>query len=276
MPSPRSRDPVPPAATGPALAFADVTKRFQDGTVALAGVDLEVASGEFVSVVGPSGCGKSTLLRIASGLTQATGGTVTVQAGKIGYVFQDPALLPWRTVQANVELLAELDGLPKQERRRRADDAIDLVGLEEFRSHRPHALSGGMRMRVSLARSLTLQPELFMFDEPFGALDEITRQRLNDELLQLYLSQRFTALFVTHSVTEAVFISTRVVVLSGRPGRVLGDFSVPFDYPRPPRLRFDQDFAQLADKVSACLRGDLGPLSDPPLVDHRVEGRTRR
>jgi NitT/TauT family transport system ATP-binding protein len=272
----RRRDSVPSAPIGPALAFADVTKRFQDGTVALAGVDLQVASGEFVSVVGPSGCGKSTLLRIASGLSKATGGTVTVQTGKIGYVFQDPTLLPWRTVQANVELLAELDGLPKQERRRRADNAINLVGLDEFRGHRPHALSGGMRMRVSLARSLTLQPELFLFDEPFGALDEITRQRLNDELLQLYFTQRFTALFVTHSVTEAVFISTRVVVLSGRPGRVLGDFPVPFDYPRAPGLRFDQDFAQLAGRVSACLRGELRRSSGPSLVDHQVKGRTRR
>jgi len=269
---------VPSAATSPALAFADVTKRFPDGTVALAGVNLEVGVGQFVSVVGPSGCGKSTLLRIASGLSQATGGTVTVQIGKgeIGYVFQDPTLLPWRTVQANVELLAELDGLPKAERRQRADNAIDLVGLGEFTGHRPSALSGGMRMRVSLARALTLQPELFLFDEPFGALEEITRQRLNDELLQLYFTQRFTALFVTHSVTEAVFISTRVVVLSGRPGRVLGDFSIPFDYPRPPRLRFGQDFAQLAGKVSACLRGDLGVLSGPPLADHQVEVRTRR
>jgi NitT/TauT family transport system ATP-binding protein len=276
MSSPRSSNRAPSAPTAHALAFADVTKRFQDGTVALAGVDLEVASGEFVSVVGPSGCGKSTLLRIASGLSQATEGKVTVQSGKIGYVFQDPTLLPWRTVQANVELLAELEGLPKQERRRRAEDAITLVGLGEFTNHRPHALSGGMRMRVSLARSLTLQPELFLFDEPFGALDEITRQRLNDELLHLYLTQRFTALFVTHSVTEAVFISTRVVVLSGRPGRVLGDFPVPFAYPRSPGLRFDQDFAQLAGKVSACLRGDLGPVSGPPLADHQVEGRTRR
>jgi NitT/TauT family transport system ATP-binding protein len=266
---PRRTDRVPSALSDPAVAFADVTKRFRDSTVALAGVDLEVASGEFVSVVGPSGCGKSTLLRIASGLTKPTGGTVTVRTGKIGYVFQDPTLLPWRSVRANVELLAELDGLSRQERRRRAEDAINLVGLGEFARHRPHALSGGMRMRVSLARSLTLQPELFLFDEPFGALDEITRQRLNDELLQLYSTQGFTALFVTHSVTEAVFLSTRVVVLSGRPGRVLGDFPVPFDYPRPPGLRFDQDFAQLAGKVSACLRGDLGPLSGPPLVDSR-------
>ena len=239
----------------PLLTFTGVSKRFPDGTTALDGVELRVPAGEFVSVIGPSGCGKSTLLRIASDLTQATGGTVEVQTRKIGYVFQDPTLLPWRTVQANVELFAELRGLPKAERRRRADDAIKLVGLSDFAGHRPRALSGGMRMRVSLARSLTLQPELFLFDEPFGALDEIARERLNDELLQLYLTQRFTALFVTHSVTEAVFMSTRVLVMSGRPGRILGDFAVPFEYPRPPRLRFEQRFARLAGQVSARLRG---------------------
>ena len=239
----------------PLLTFTGVSKRFPDGTTALDGVELRVPAGEFVSVIGPSGCGKSTLLRIASDLTQATGGTVEVQTRKIGYVFQDPTLLPWRTVQANVELFAELRGLPKAERRRRADDAIKLVGLSDFAGHRPRALSGGMRMRVSLARSLTLQPELFLFDEPFGALDEIARERLNDELLQLYLTQRFTALFVTHSVTEAVFMSTRVLVMSGRPGRILGDFAVPFEYPRPPRLRFEERFARLAGQVSARLRG---------------------
>jgi NitT/TauT family transport system ATP-binding protein len=250
----------------PVLTFDHVTKRFADGTVALAGVDLSVASGEFVSVVGPSGCGKSTLLRIASGLTAASEGAVLVDTDKIGFVFQDPTLLPWRTVQANVELLAELSHLPKAERRRRADEAIKLVGLSDFADHRPRALSGGMRMRVSLARSLTLQPELFLFDEPFGALDEITRERLNDELLQLYLTQRFTALFVTHSVTEAVFVSERVVVLSGRPGRVLGDFPVPFEYPRVPGLRFEEEFARVAGEVSACLRGgrqDAGQASPP-------------
>jgi NitT/TauT family transport system ATP-binding protein len=244
-----------PAQTAPLLTFAAVGKRFQDGTVALDGADFRVAGGEFVSVVGPSGCGKSTLLRIASGLSDATGGKVQVGTDKIGYVFQDPTLLPWRTVQANVELFAELRGLPKEERRRRAAAALELVGLSEFAGHRPRALSGGMRMRVSLARSLTLEPELFLFDEPFGALDEITRERLNDELLQLYLTQRFTALFVTHSVMEAVFMSTRVLVMSGRPGRVLGDFPVPFEYPRSPRLRFDERFARLAGQVSAVLRG---------------------
>jgi NitT/TauT family transport system ATP-binding protein len=180
---------------------------------------------------------------------------VQVHTDEIGYVFQDPTLLPWRTVQANVELFAELRGLSKDERRRRANDAIKLVGLSDFARHRPRALSGGMRMRVSLARSLTLQPELFLFDEPFGALDEITRERLNDELLQLYLTQRFAALFVTHSVTEAVFLSTRVVVLSGRPGRTLGNFAVPFEYPRSPRLRFSPKFSQIAGEVSARLRG---------------------
>jgi NitT/TauT family transport system ATP-binding protein len=254
---------MPVAGVAPALAFTRVSKRFGDGTVALAGVDLSVAPGEFVSVVGPSGCGKSTLLRIASGLETASEGTVHVSADKLGYVFQDPTLLPWRTVQANVELLAELANLPKQERRRRANDAIKLVGLSDFADKHPRALSGGMRMRVSLARSLTLQPELFLFDEPFGALDEITRQRLNDELLQLFLTQQFTALFITHSVSEAVFMSTRVVVMSGRPGRVVGDFPVPFEYPRPPRLRFDERFAHIAGEVSACLRGEGQRQSQP-------------
>src|SRR5919198_2563607 len=243
----------------PILAFSRVSKRFADGTVALAGVDLRVAAGEFVSVVGPSGCGKSTLLRIASGLSEASEGTVTTGTDRPGYVFQDPTLLPWRTVQANVELFAELHRLPKEERRRRADEAIDLVGLTEFAHHRPRALSGGMRMRASLARSLTLKPKLFLFDEPFGALDEITRQRLNDELLGLWLTERFAALFVTHSVTEAVFMSTRVVVMSGRPGQVRGDFAVPFDYPRAPELRFAEPFAHLAGEVSACLRGQARP-----------------
>jgi NitT/TauT family transport system ATP-binding protein len=260
--------------TNAAVTFERVGKRFADGTVALAGVDLRVAAGEFVSVVGPSGCGKSTLLRIAAGLTGATEGSVRVATGRIGYVFQDPTLLPWRTVQANVELLAELAGLPGPERRRRASEAIGLVGLGEFARHRPRALSGGMRMRVSLARSLTMRPELFLFDEPFGALDELTRERLNDELLALFLARRFTALFVTHSVTEAVFVASRVLVVSGRPGRVIGEVPVPFAYPRSPRLRFAAAFAHLAGEVSACLRGERRSAHHPPRP-HPVEGTAR-
>jgi NitT/TauT family transport system ATP-binding protein len=242
----------------PVLSFAGVSKRYADGTEALAGVTLDLRPGEFVAIVGPSGCGKSTLLRLASGLMEATDGAVNVATDRVGYVFQDPTLLAWRTVRSNVELFGELRRLPKAERRRRAAEAIELVGLTEFARHRPRTLSGGMRMRVSLARSLTLQPDLFLLDEPFGTLDEITRERLNDELLQLYASHRFTALFVTHAVTEAVYLSTRVVVLSGRPGRILGEFDVPFGYPRSPDLRFDPGFARLAATVSACLRG-AGP-----------------
>jgi NitT/TauT family transport system ATP-binding protein len=236
------------------LAFSGVGRTFPDGTQALGGVDLTVDRGEFVTVVGPSGCGKSTLLRLASGLDAPTEGTVRVRTQQVGYVFQDPTLLPWRTVQRNVELLAELEKLPRAERHRRVTEAISLVGLEGFEKHRPRALSGGMRMRVSLARSLVLQPDVFLFDEPFGALDEMTRERLNDELLQLFMDRRFAALFITHSVAEAVFLSTRVVVMSTRPGRILGDVAVPFGYPRRPELRYAEDFGKVAAEVSDLLR----------------------
>ena len=258
MTTPAAGHNVVVTTTQPVISLERVGKRFPDGTEALAGIDLSVRPGQFVSVVGPSGCGKSTLLRIAAGLTAPTSGAVSVPTDHIGYVFQDPTLLPWRSVQANVELLGELRDLPKADRRRRADDAIKLVGLDGFAQHRPRTLSGGMRMRVSLARSLTLQPELFLLDEPFGTLDEITRERLNDELLGLFLTQQFAALFVTHSVTEAVYLSTHVVALSARPGQVLDRFDVPFDYPRTPELRFDPEFTKIAARVSACLRAAAG------------------
>jgi NitT/TauT family transport system ATP-binding protein len=231
---------------------------FPDGTVALRGVDLTVDRGEFVSVVGPSGCGKSTLLRIASGLEHASDGVARVDASRIGYVFQDATLLPWRSVRDNVELLAELSGQSKEARRAKADHAIELVGLAGFERHLPKQLSGGMRMRTSLARSLTLDPELFLFDEPFGALDEITRERLNDELLRLFVEQQFAGLFITHSVSEAVYLSTKVVVMSGRPGTVVRSFDVPFpmtrDTPRDPDIRFTPEFAELVGEVSRALR----------------------
>ena len=238
----------------PVLDFADVTKTFPDGTVALTGVDLTVRRGEFVTVVGPSGCGKSTLLRIASGLTEVSGGSATVSAERVGYVFQDATLLPWRTVRANVELLSELAGVNRSARSADAQAAIDLVGLNGFEGHLPRTLSGGMRMRTSLARSLTLNPDLFLFDEPFGALDEITRERLNDELIRLFDIQRFGALFITHSVSEAVYLSTRVMVMSGRPGKIVETFDIPFDIPRDPDVRFTAEFAALSGEVSHALR----------------------
>jgi NitT/TauT family transport system ATP-binding protein len=237
-----------------ALTFSDVSKRFPDGTVALTDVDLAVRPGEFVSIVGPSGCGKSTLLRIASGLTSASSGKVEVDRAHIGYVFQDATLLPWRTVKANVELPGELSGVPKADRVARAAAAIQLVGLDGFAKHRPHELSGGMKMRASLARALTMEPKVFLFDEPFGALDEITRERLNDELIKLFAAQSFAGLFITHSVNEAVFLSTRVVVMSRRPGRLIGEVEVPFEYPRSPELRFTPEFTHVAGEVSALLR----------------------
>jgi NitT/TauT family transport system ATP-binding protein len=243
------------SATVPtALRFSGVAKRFATGTLAVVDVDLRLRPGEFVGIVGPSGCGKSTLLRLAAGLSKPTAGSVELAAGRPGYVFQDPTLLPWRSVARNIELPAELRGIPEQERRRRVAAAVDLVGLHGFERHLPRMLSGGMRMRVSLARALLLDPDLCLFDEPFGALDELTRERLNDELLRLYAARRFTGLFVTHSVAEAVFLSSRVVLMSPRPGHIVADVPVPFRYPRHRGLRFTPEFTGLTARISAQLR----------------------
>jgi NitT/TauT family transport system ATP-binding protein len=238
--------------------FAGVSKRFDDGTLALLPVSFSVLPGELVAIVGPSGCGKSTLLRLAAGLTAPSTGALAVGARNVGYVFQDPTLLPWRSVRRNVELLGELHGISKPERRAAAAAAITTVGLTGFEDKYPRALSGGMRMRASLARALTMSPDVFLFDEPFGAVDEITRERLNDELLGLFQARRFAALFVTHSVTEAAFLATRVLVMSERPGRILTDLPVPFGYPRSPELRYDPAFAQVTGTISAALRSAPG------------------
>jgi NitT/TauT family transport system ATP-binding protein len=228
---------------------------FPDGTEAVDTVSFTVERGEFVTVVGPSGCGKSTLLKIASGLLDATAGVVDVDRERLGYVFQDATLLPWRTVQRNVELLAELHGLDAPERRRLADEAIATVGLTGFEQHYPRALSGGMKMRCSLARTLTLKPPVFLFDEPFGAVDEITREHLNEETQRLFVAEGFAGLFITHSISEAVYMSSRVLVMSARPGRIIAEFDVPFDYPRHADLRFDAAFATLSGEISHALRG---------------------
>ena len=238
------------------LVMEDVSKTFATGTVALTGVSLTIAAGDFVSVVGPSGCGKSTLLRLASGLDTATSGLVEVNTDSTSYVFQDPTLLQWRTAQKNVELIGELRSRPKIERTKAAQEALALVGLDGFEKQYPRQLSGGMRMRVSLARALVAEPDLFLFDEPFGALDEITRLNMQTELQRLFALKQFAGLFITHSVSEAVYLSNRVIVMSGRPGTVVADVKVPFSYPRPPELRFDPAFAELTGQVSAALEGD--------------------
>jgi len=241
--------------TSSSLSFDDIGMIFPDGTEALQNISFDLSKGEFVTIVGPSGCGKSTLLKIASGLLEPTNGSVEVDRERLGYVFQDATLLPWRTVSKNIELLAELHGIDSQERKQLVEESIELVNLEGFENHYPKSLSGGMKMRCSLARSLTLKPPLFLFDEPFGAVDEITREKLNEDTQLLFKQEGFAGLFITHSISEAVFMSTKVLVMSARPGRIVDEFNIPFEYPRKPDLRFNADFAELCGKVSVSLRG---------------------
>ena len=248
-------DLVTTATMNAALSFDGIGMVFPDGTEALQDITLSIDKGEFITVVGPSGCGKSTLLRIASGLLEPTAGRVEVDRDRLGYVFQDATLLPWRTVRQNIELLAELHGIDSNERKRLSTAAIELVGLNGFEDHYPKSLSGGMKMRASLARTLTLKPPVFLFDEPFGAVDEITREHLNEETQRLFQSEGFAGLFITHSIREAVFMSTKVYVMSARPGRIVAEYDIPFGYPRQPELRFDPDFARLNGEVSQALRG---------------------
>jgi NitT/TauT family transport system ATP-binding protein len=239
--------------TDAAVRLTSLSKRFADGTEALRGIDLDVVPGEFVSVVGPSGCGKTTLLRVIAGLEQRTAGTLTRASDDIAYVFQEPTLLPWRTVLGNVTLVAELHRMPRAQRLARARHAIEQVGLAEFAGHRPHQLSGGMRMRAALAQALTARPQLFLLDEPFAAVDEMTRNRLCDQMQALWMAERFTAVFVTHSITEAVYMSGRVLVLSPRPGRIVADIAVPLAVPRPSEIRYTAEFAEIAGAVAKHL-----------------------
>jgi NitT/TauT family transport system ATP-binding protein len=251
---------VSPPSAAPALRFNDLSKVFPDGTHAVDDVTFTVSPGEFVSIIGPSGCGKSTLLKMASGLTDISGGSIDVDRNSIGYVFQDATLLPWRTVQRNVELFAELHNRPAGDIKRLTAEAIELVGLKGFEKKYPKSLSGGMKMRASLARSLTLNPNVFLFDEPFGAIDEITRDRLNTELMQLFVRNKFAGLFITHSISEAVYLSTRVLVMSARPGRIIAEFEVPFDYPRTQSIRYTPDFARITGLVNDALHEAYAPI----------------
>jgi NitT/TauT family transport system ATP-binding protein len=235
------------------LTIKDLGVRYPNGTLAIDALSLEIDDGEFVSVVGPSGCGKSTLLRAAAGLVPPSAGSVSLGTQDIGFVFQDPTLLPWRSVLRNVELVAELRGVSKADRRRMALAALEKVGLADAAKQRPRTLSGGMRMRVSLARTLATQPALMLFDEPFAAVDELTRARLCDDVMNLFAAERFTGLLVTHSIAEAVYLGGRVLVMSGRPGRLVGEVEVPLDYPRRPSIRFDAVFTELTSKVYSML-----------------------
>ena len=246
------------AAAAPIVSFQNVSLTFDTGVEALRDVSLDVGPGEFISILGPSGCGKSTMLRIAAGLIDYTSGKLLVDRSHIAFTFQDATLLPWRTVRANVELLLELRGVPSAERERIALEKVALVGLAGFEDQYPKHLSGGMRMRASLARALALEPTLFMFDDPFGALDEITSERLNDEVQMLQLLQKFAAMFVTHSVAEAVFMSSRVIVMSARPGRIVGVYDIPLPFPRDDAVRFSPAFAELCGTLSAALREASG------------------
>jgi len=242
---------------GAPIAFHDVGMRFPDGTVALTDVELSIDAGEFVALLGPSGCGKSTLLRLASGLDAPTAGRVELDTDRVGYVFQDATLLPWLTVERNVSLFGELEHLPRGEVAARVRTALELVGLASFAGHLPHQLSGGMRMRASLARSLVNNPSLFLFDEPFGALDEFTREKLNDDVRALWREEDFTGLFVTHSIAEAVYMATRVVVMGARPGRIVAEYAVPFGDVRDEHTRYSPEFAALCAEISDTLKGAM-------------------
>jgi NitT/TauT family transport system ATP-binding protein len=243
------------------VTLSGVGKRFASGLDALDDIDLSVARGEFLSLLGPSGCGKSTLLRIIAGLTEPTRGTCRltlgapgkpVAAGRLGFVFQDPTLMPWSTVAANVELPFRIAGRVGSAERDRAAAALRAVGLAGFEHAYPHQLSGGMRMRVSIARALVTDPELLLLDEPFAALDEITRFALNDDLLQLWETRRPTVLFVTHSVFESVYLSTRIAVMSARPGHMVADLSVGLPHPRA-GTRTTPAYGAICETVSRAL-----------------------
>lgn len=228
--------------------FRGVRRSFDQGVTALADFDLEIEEGELVALLGPSGCGKSTLLRLVSGLDRPNAGEVTTSIADapnaVGYVFQDAHLLPWRTVLENVELPLELAGTPAAQRKQAAREALEAVELSEAESRLPHELSGGMRMRVSIARALVTRPKLLLLDEPFAALDEITRHRLDERLRTLWATRGLTVLFVTHSIAEAVFLAERAVVLSRRPARIVLDHRIDLPAERPGSIRGEPLFAK--------------------------------
>jgi len=273
----------PVSASTPVVQIAGVGKTFGDGgsaVTALDGIDLAIGSGEFVSLIGPSGCGKSTLLRLIGDLTSPTRGTIEVN-GKparrarldrdYGMVFQAPVLMEWRTVTRNIELPLEIMGWKTADREARSAELMKLIELEGFEGRHPWQLSGGMQQRVAIARALAFDPKLLLMDEPFGALDEMTRERMNLELIRIWSRTQTTVVFVTHSIPEAVFLSTRVVVMSARPGRIARVVDVDLPQPRITETRESERYFELVTEVREALRNreDKGPVAQERI---RAEG----
>ncbi|CAN7237657.1 ABC transporter ATP-binding protein [Variovorax sp. LjRoot290] len=258
---------APPAAPAvpatPAVEVLSAEKTYPNGTQALLPVDLAIAEGEFVTLLGPSGCGKSTLLKMVAGMLEPSDGRLLLWrkpvaelhscAHKMAFVFQSPTLMPWASVRSNVRLPLDLAGVPRKEADARVAEALELVGLDKFAQALPRALSGGMQMRVSIARGLVTQPDLLLMDEPFGALDEITRHKLDAELLDLWRKKKLTVIFVTHSIHEAVFLSNRVIMMAARPGRVVEQVLIEEPYPRSADFMVSPQFSRYAKRLQDSL-----------------------
>lgn len=252
-----------PAAAIPAVEVLSAEKTYPGGTQALLPVDLRIEEGEFVTLLGPSGCGKSTLLKMVAGLLEPSDGRLLLwrkpvpqlQASgkKMAFVFQQPTLMPWSSVHTNVRLPLDLAGVPRAEADARVTEALQLVGLARFAKALPRELSGGMQMRVSIARGLVTEPDLLLMDEPFGALDEITRNKLDSDLLRLWQEQNLTVVFVTHSIHEAVFLSQRVIMMAARPGRVVEDIPIREPFPRSEAFRVSPAFSLYARQLQDSL-----------------------
>jgi NitT/TauT family transport system ATP-binding protein len=258
----------------PAVEILSAEKTYPNGTHALLPVDLSVSEGEFVTLLGPSGCGKSTLLKMMAGLLAPSDGRILlwrkpveqVEASghRLSFVFQDATLMPWARVMGNVRLPLDLAGVPREQAEARVRNSLQLVGLSNFESHLPRELSGGMQMRVSIARGLVTEPQLLLMDEPFAALDEITRHKLDSDLLDLWQGKKLTVVFVTHSIYEAVYLSNRVVVMAARPGRIVDEVKIDEPYPRGPDFRVSTQFSQYAKRLQdALLRASaIDPQAD--------------
>jgi NitT/TauT family transport system ATP-binding protein len=256
----------------PLVVMQSVSKVFSSGTVALSGMTLTVESGEFVSLLGPSGCGKSTALRIIAGLGDVSDGTIDwpssrinskgLPEGDIGFVFQEPTLMPWKNVYGNVHLPLKLRGVSKAGARDQILSVLETVGLQDFAEAYPRELSGGMKMRVSIARALVTKPKLLLMDEPFAALDEITRQKLNDDVLRLWKTTGITVIFVTHSVFESAYLSNRIVVMKARPGRVHADLPLTTSLERDAYFRTSEEYRQACETVSHSLIGAINAAKE--------------